>query len=167
MIEQEIRDFTCDNYELSEDEFNNLFEELKFVSRVKRILKKINSKDLVEAIKISEYIWPYIDLGYYIKRYPINKAYLKNNKDKYIDKYKNLQKFYMHASELYNDYQEFYKYANILDIDKAEEYLLSNMPNEQIYQLSKETNDWIQKFLKKVIEKNFKKVLSFCKNVIE
>ena len=154
IIDQEIRDFTRDNYELSEDEFNNLFEEKKFITRAKRILNKLNGKDLVEAIKRSEYIWSYLDLGYYIKRYPINKAYLKNNKDKYIDEYKDLQKFCMHVSELSNDYQEFYKYANILDIDKVEEYLLTHMPNEQIYELSKETDDWIQKlfyfsFLKK------------------
>ena len=61
IIDQEIRDFTRDNYELSEDEFNNLFEEKKFITRAKRILNKLNGKDLVEAIKRSEYIWSYLD----------------------------------------------------------------------------------------------------------
>ena len=154
IIDQEIRDFTRDNYELSEEDFNNLFEKKKFISKAKRILNKLNRKELVEAIKRSEYIWDYIDLGYYIKKYPIDKAYLKKNSDKYLDEYKNLQKFCMHVSELSNNYKEFYQYADIIDIDGAEEYLLSNMPNEQIYELSKETNDWIQKlfyfsFLKK------------------
>ena len=56
--------------------------------------------------------------------------------------------------ELTNNYQEFYSYAQKLDIDRVEEYLLSNMPNEQIYELSQETDDWLQKlfyfsFLKK------------------
>ena len=154
IIDQEIRDFTRDNYELSEDEFNTLFDKKKFVSRAKKILNKLNRKELIEAIKRSEYIWSYLDLGYYIKRYPIDKAYLKKNSDKYLYEYKELQKFCMHVSELTNDYKEFYQYANILDIDGVEEYLLSNMPNDQIYELSKETNDWIQKlfyfsFLKK------------------
>ena len=154
IIDQEIRDFTRDNYLLPEEEFDSLFNKKKFVSRAKRILNKLNSKELVEAIKRSEYIWSYIDLGYYIKRYPIDKAYLKNNQDKYIVEYKNLQKFCMHVSELTNNYQEFYSYAQKLDIDRVEEYLLSNMPNEQIYELSQETDDWLQKlfyfsFLKK------------------
>ena len=154
IIDQEIRDFTRDNYELSEEEFDKLFSKKKFISKAKSILNKLNSKELVEAIKRSEYIWSYIDLGYYIKKYPIDKAYLKNNEDKYIEEYKNLQKFCMHVSELTNDYNEFFRYACILDIDGVEEYLLSNMPNEQIYELSKETDDWSQKlfyfsFLKK------------------
>ena len=154
IIDQEIRDFTRDNYELSEEEFDKLFSKKKFISKAKSILNKLNSKELVEAIKRSEYIWSYIDLGYYIKKYPIDKAYLKNNEDKYIEEYKNLQKFCMHVSELTNDYNEFFRYACILDIDGVEEYLLSNMPNDQIYELSKETDDWSQKlfyfsFLKK------------------
>ena len=154
IIDQEIRDFTRDNYELSEEEFNEQFDEKKFISRAKRILNKLNSFDLIEAIKRSEYIWSYIDLGYYIKKYPINKTYLKNNKDKYLETYKNLQKFCKHISELSNDFNEFFEYAVVLDIDGVEEYLLSNMPNNQIYELSQETNDWNQKlfyfsFLKK------------------
>ena len=51
----------------------------------------------------------------------------------------------MHISELTNNYKQFYQYADQIDIDGAEEYLLTNMPNDQIYELSKETNDWIQK----------------------
>ncbi len=154
IIDQEIRDFTRDNYELSEEEFNSLFDKKKFIAKAKKILDKLNSRELVEAIKRSEYIWSYINLGYYIKKYPIDKTYLKNNSDKYFDEYKELQKFCIHVSELSNDYNEFDKYANILDIDGAEEYLLKHMPNDQIYKLSQETDDWIQKlfyfsFLKK------------------
>ena len=154
VIDQEIRDFTRDNYELPEDEFNELFEENKYIERAKKLLNKLNSKELIEVIKRSEYIWSYLDLGYYIRKYPIDKAYLKLNHDKYIEEYKNLQKFCFHISELANDFDEFYRYANILDIDGVEEYLLSNMPNNQIYELSNETNDWNQKlfyfsFLKK------------------
>ena len=154
IIDQEIRDFTRDNYELSEEEFNSLFDKKKFIAKAKRILNKLNNKELVEAIKRSEYIWSYIDLGYYIKKYPIDKNYLKNNSDKNLDEYKNLQKFCLHVSELTNNYEDFFKYADILDIDGAEEYLLKNMPNEQIYELSQETDDWVQKlfyfsFLKK------------------
>ena len=154
IIDQEIRDFTRDNYELSEEEFNSLFDKKKFIVKAKQILDKLNSKELVEAIKRSEYIWSYINLGYYIKKYPINKTYLKNNSDKYLDEYKELQKFCIHISELSNDYNEFDKYTNMLDIDGAEEYLLKHMPNDQTYKLSQETDDWIQKlfyfsFLKK------------------
>lgn len=145
IIDQEIRDFTRDNYELSEEEFNNLFEKKNYISKAKRILSRLNRKELVEAIKRSEYIWDYLDLGYYLKKYPIDKAYLKQNNDKYLDEYRNLQKYCMHISELTNNYKQFYQYADQIDIDGAEEYLLTNMPNEQIYELSKETSDWIQK----------------------
>jgi hypothetical protein len=145
IIDQEIRDFTRDNYELSEEEFNNLFEKKNYISKAKRILSRLNRKELVEAIKRSEYIWDYLYLGYYLKKYPIDKAYLKQNNDKYLDEYRNLQKYCMHISELTNNYKQFYQYADQIDIDGAEEYLLTNMPNDQIYELSKETNDWIQK----------------------
>ena len=38
IIDQEIRDFTRDNYLLPEEEFDSLFNKKKFVSRAKRIL---------------------------------------------------------------------------------------------------------------------------------
>ena len=33
----------------------------------------------------------------------------------------------------------------ILDTDNIESYLLSHMPNEQIYELSQETDEWDEK----------------------
>ena len=154
IIDQEIRDFTRDNYELPDNEFNELFDKKKYIPQAQSLLKKLNSKDIIEVVKRSEYLWTYLDLGHYIRKYPIDKVYLKNNNDKYIEEYKNLQNFSMHISELSNNFEEFYRYATILDIDGVEEYLLSNMPNSQIYELSNETNDWNQKlfyfsFLKK------------------
>ena len=47
IIDQEIRDFTRDNYELSEEEFNNLFEKKNYISKAKRILSRLNRKELV------------------------------------------------------------------------------------------------------------------------
>ena len=51
--------------------------------------------------------------------------------------------FYL--SDIANNYQDFNEYMKKLDVDNIEKYLLENMPNEQIYELSKETGIWEEK----------------------
>jgi len=158
IIDQNIRDFINDNCELSEDEFNDLFYEKGYVDKAINILNKLTKKNRIEAIKRCEYIWSFIDISKYMIKYPIDKEYLKNNKDMYIEEYKSLQDFCLRVSDYATNYKEFDLYVKKLDIDGAEDYLLKHMPNDQIYKLSCGTNDWLQKlFYFSYFKKNEKK----------
>ena len=145
IIDQNIRDFFSDNCELSEEEFNSLFEEKGYVEKAIKILNRLKRKDRIEAIKRCEYIWNFIDISKYMIKYPIDKDYLRHNKEKYIDEYKKLQDFCLRISDCANTYKEFDNYARKLDIDGVEDYLLRHMPNDQLYKLSCGTTDWLQK----------------------
>lgn len=145
LIDQDIQSFIMDNIEMSEEEFEEEFAKKKFVSKAIRVLNKMSRYDLIEAIKRCRYIWKFVDLNKFIKKYPINKKYLKENKDKYIEEYHKLRNTCFSICDLSNDYNEFQKYLDSLDIDNVEEYLLTNMPNEQIYALACESTDWSQK----------------------
>ena len=145
MIDQDIQDFIYDNKELSDLEFEDKFCQKKYVDKAVSILKKMNSKDLIEVIKRCRYLWNFIDLKKFIKRYPLNKTYLKNNQDMYIEEYRNLQKTCYSISDISNNVNEFQDYMNILNVDDIEKYLLTNMPNEQIYSLASSTGMWDEK----------------------
>lgn len=145
ILDQNIRDFINDNCELSEDEFDNLLEEKGYVNKAINILNRLNRKNRIEAIKRCEYLWSFIDITKYMIKYPIDKEYLRNNTDKYIEEYKSLQDFCLRISDYATSYKDFDLYARKLDIDGVEDYLLKHMPNDQLYKLSCSTNDWVQK----------------------
>ena len=154
VIDQEIADFFYENDGLSDDEVNDSFEKKHFVEKALKKVAKLSSKNVLEAIRRSRYLNQFIDLKKFIKKYPLNKSYLKKNKDLYLEEYKKLRKICLYLSDISVDYNEFREYMDILDVDNIECYLLENMPNNQIYSLSIETNDWMQKlfyfsFLKK------------------
>ena len=75
----------------------------------------------------------------------MNKKYLKTNKEEYIEEYRKLQKICFYLSDIAKDYREFHEYMQVLDADNVEDYLLKNMPNEQIYTLASETGLWEEK----------------------
>lgn len=145
MIDQDIQDFIYDNQELSDLEFEDKFYQRKYIDKAISILKKMNSKDLIEVIKRCRCLWNFIDLKKFIKKYPLNKTYLKNNQEMYIEEYRNLQKICYSISGISSDFKEFQDYMNILNVDDTEKYLLTNMPNDQIYNLANSTGMWDEK----------------------
>ena len=156
VIDQEIGDFLLENQDLSNNELDNSnsINEKHFVNKALKILNKLSSKNVIELIKRSRYLNDFIDIKKFIKKYPLNKAYLKKNNDMYIEEYRKLRSFCVYCSEIALNYSEFCEYMDVLDTDNVEAYLLENMPNNQIYELSRDTNDWNQKlyyfsFLKK------------------
>lgn len=142
MIDQEIGDFLYENNQIDDLEFNNLFEEKKFVDRALKMLRKLSSKNIIEVVRRSRYLNSFIDLKKYIKKYPINKKYLKNNQNEYINEYHKLRNICMHLSDIVESFDEYYDYMDLLDVDNVEVYLLTEMPNDQIYTLASETEDW-------------------------
>lgn len=145
IIDEEIGDFLYENESLSEFELNDKFEEENFVGKAMKLLTKLSNKNVIELLKRSQYLNSFIDLKKYIKKYPLNKSYLKKNSDMYIEEYKKLRKMCFYLGDISVDYGEFQEYMHVLDVDNIESYLLKNMPNEQIYSLSLDTSDWMQK----------------------
>ena len=145
IIDQQIGDFLLENIDLSDDEKSSLFDQKKYVDKALKIIQKSSNKVVFELLRKSQYINQFIDLKKYIKRYPINKSYLKRNKNLYIEEYKKLRNICFHLSDICIDYVDFQEYMNVLDVDNIEAYLLENMPNDQIYTLSLDSTDWLQK----------------------
>lgn len=145
MIDQDIQDFIIDNEDLSDLEFEDKFYKKRYIDKAINILKKMSSKDMIEVIKRCRYLWNFIDLKKFIKRYPLNKTYLNNNKDMYIEEYRNLQNTCYSLSNISTNIKEFQDYMSILAVDDIEKYLLTNMPNDQIYSLASSTGMWDEK----------------------
>jgi len=145
MIDQDIQDFIIDNEDLSDLEFEDKFYKKRYIDKAINILKKMSSKDMIEVIKRCRYLWNFIDLKKFIKRYPLNKTYLNNNKDMYIEEYRNLQNTCYSLSNISTNVKEFQDYMSILAVDDIEKYLLTNMPNDQIYSLASSTGMWDEK----------------------
>ena len=145
MIDQEIGEFFYENEGISDDELNSKFDEKNYINRCLNLLSKLSSKNVIELLKRSNYLNDFIDLKKYIKKYPINKTFLRKNKDMYIEEYHKLRNMCLYLSDISENYKVFNDYMSVLDVDNVEAYLLSNMPNEQIYSLSCETTDWMQK----------------------
>ena len=79
---------------------------------------------MIEVIKRCRYLWYFVDLKKFMKKYPINKTFLRNNKDMYIEEYRNLQKTCYSLSNISNDAKEFQDYMSLLNVDDTEKYLL-------------------------------------------
>ena len=145
IIDQEIGDFFYQNNDLSDNELDIKFEEKDFIGKALKIIDKLSNKDVLELLKRCSYLNDYIDIKKFIKKYPLNKSYLKKNKELYLDEYHKLRNTCIYLCDISSNYQEFQEYMDVIDADGVEAYLLSNMPNKQIYSLSLETTDWSQK----------------------
>ena len=145
IIDQEIGDFFYENEELTDNELNMKFEEKNYINKALKIISKLSSKNVIELLKRSRCLNSFIDLKKFIKKYPLNKTYLKEHQDMYLEEYHKLRKMCFYLSDIAIDYNEFLDYMKILDTDNIESYLLSHMPNEQIYELSQETDEWDEK----------------------
>ncbi len=142
IIDQEIANFYYDNMELNDEKFIKKFNKEKYVDKIIKIIEKLSNKNILELLKRSSYIKDIIDLKKYLKNYPINKTYLKKNQDMYILEYKKLCNTCDYLSDISKNSNEFLEYMDILNIDGTTDYLLSNMPNDQIYKLASETGEW-------------------------
>lgn len=154
IIDQKIGDFYYDNTNLTDDEFVEKFYNMNYIDKALKKVKKLSGNKVLELLKRSNYIKDFIDLKKFLKPYKINKKYLKENQEMYIEEYKKLRRTCFLISDISSNDCDFEEYMDALDIDNIEEYLLKNMPNEQIYKLSLETGIWDEKlfyfsFLKK------------------
>lgn len=145
IIDQEIGDFFYENNDLPNEELNDKFEKENFREEALKKIKKLSNKNVLELLRRSTYLPSFINIKSFIKKYPLNKSYLKKNKDMYLSEYQKLRKTCNYLSDISADYNEFLEYMRVLDADNVERYLLEHMPNEQIYELSCLTPEWAEK----------------------
>ena len=145
IIDEEIGNFYYENEGMDNDTLMNKFNENNYVERALKIIKKMSSENVLELLKRCNYLTDFIDLKKFIKKYPLNKTYLKKNNNEYLEEYHKLRNTCYRISDIAINYHDFEEYMNILDISYVENYLLSNMSNEQLYTLSCETNIWDEK----------------------
>ena len=154
IIDQKIGDFYYENNTLTNDEFIKKFDTTDYVSKALKLINKLSGRKVLELLKRSNYLIDFIDLKKFLKPYKINKKYLKENNDMYIVEYKKLRNICFMISDIATSNYDYEEYMNVLNIDNISDYLLHNMPNNQIYALSCETGLWEEKlfyfsFLKK------------------
>ncbi len=157
IIDQKIGDFFYNNEDLSENDFFDKFEKTRYIDKALKIMNKLSNKNVIELLKRNCYLKEFIDFKKFIREYPLNKTYLKQNKDMYIEEYKKLRRTCYYISDIARDNKEFEEYMDVLKVDDVEKYLLSNMPNEQIYSLASETSFWDEKLYLFSYFKNKKK----------
>jgi hypothetical protein len=154
IIDQEIGNFYYGNTTLTDDEFVEKFYNMNYIDKALKKVKKLSGEKVLELLKRSNYLKDFIDLKKFLKPYKINKKYLKENKDMYIEEYRRLKNTCYLIGDIAIDNYDFAEYMDALDVDNTFEYLLRHMPNDQIYALANETNIWDEKlfyfsFLKK------------------
>lgn len=145
LIDQEIGKFIEDSEELNDDEFDDEFEKRAYITKAISKLNKISSEGIIELIKRCEYLWDFVDVKTFIKKYPIKKKYLKMNNDMYIEEYRKLKNICYTLNYITDNKNELFECYDKLNVYDTEIYLLKNMPNDQLYCLSNDTGVWDEK----------------------
>ena len=120
---------------------NDELEIEKIVSKLKRILSKLNNREILYILKNGSSIHEVIDVLDYLKKYKIDKKELENEKS-YKDELIKLNNFIELINDSAYNEQEYYYVCEKCDIDNVASYLLSKMNNEDIMNLSNESDDW-------------------------
>ena len=113
----------------------------KVVLNVSKLLEKLNNDDLLYLLLNAESIHKVIDVTAYFKKYKINKKKIKNE-NTYKENFKKLRLFVERIREVSICEEEYMYICTKCDVDCVSDYLLTNMSNEDIMDLSQETDDW-------------------------
>ena len=133
-----------------EDELTELFfngkrnddlEVIELVSKIERILPKLNNKEILYLLKNGTSIHDVLDIVVYLKKYKINKKELKEE-NSYKEELKKLNNFIEMVSDSSINENEYMYICMKCDVDQVASYLLSHMTNEDIMSLSNESDDW-------------------------
>ena len=133
--DEKITDMLICGYQIDDLKINNL------VLKLKKILLKLNNKELLYILRNGNSIHEVIDVASYLKKYRINKKELKID-NSYKDELKKLNNFISLISDSALDETEYMFLCSKCDVDNVASYLLSKMSNDDIMKLSKETDDW-------------------------
>lgn len=144
-LEQLIIKFIDDNNDPDDETVDERFLETGYVNQCINILKRMSNNDVLESLKRFEYIRMFVDFKVFLKKYSINKKKIKENPENCLIEYDKINKICLTISEVSDNQNDFLSYLKILDVDSTMEWLLKNMPNEDLLALSNRTCDWTEK----------------------
>ena len=125
---------------LEENNINNVECE-NIVLKIKELLKKVSNNDLIYLLENGNGIHEFINVTTYFKKYKINKKQIKAD-NSYVKEFKKLTYFVEKLREISLCEEEYMYICNKCLVDDISNYLLTNMKNEDIMELSHETDDW-------------------------
>ena len=134
-IENDLIDLYYDNKKIDTD------EEKKIISKLDRLLKKLNNMELIYLLKNGTAIHKAIDILIYFKEYKINKKEIKEN-NSYKEELTKLNRFIDSISDAVWNENEYMYICSKCKVDDVADYLLKNMSNEDIMSLSNDSSDW-------------------------
>lgn len=134
-LENEVTDLLLNGYT------KETLEVELIINKIEKILSKLNNKELLYILKNGSIIHEFINVSDYLKKYKINKKELKMD-NSYKDELKKLNNFIELISESSIDENEYMYICTKCDVDNIASYLLSKMTNEDIMNLSNESDDW-------------------------
>lgn len=113
----------------------------KVVSSVGKLLDKLDNDELLYLLSDESCIHQFVDITAYFKKYKINKAKLKEEKN-YQETFRKLNLFVERIRNVSICEEEYMTICQKCAVDDVSNYLLSKMTNEEIMSLSFETDDW-------------------------
>ena len=133
-----------------EDELGYLFEDKELINdneakkigdKLLSLLKKLNNDELLYLLDNVIYIHQVVDITRFFKKYKINKKEIKEN-NAFKKVFKKLNLFVERVREISLSEEEYMFICSKCSVDDTAKYLLKNMSNEDIMELSNETGDW-------------------------
>lgn len=113
----------------------------KLVLTISNLLHKLNNDELLELLLNANSLHRVIDVTAYFKKYKINKKKIKSE-NLYKEAFKKLSSFVERIRYASVCEEEYTYICNKCDVDSISDYLLTNMSNEEIMELSNESDDW-------------------------
>lgn len=144
-LEQLIIKFIDENPDFDDPTIDERFENTHYVEKCINLLKRMNNKDVLESLKRFEYVRMFVDFKVFLKKYTIDKKDIKENPNKCLTEYDKLNNICETIFNISDNQNDFLSYTKILDVDKSFEWLLKNMPNEDLMALANRSTDWTEK----------------------
>ena len=135
ILEEKLDDYLKDGIDTTDVECE------KVVLEIADLLSSLSNDELIYLLLNSDSIHQVIDVTAYFKKYIINKKKLKEE-NSYKEEFKKLSYFVERIREASVCEEEYMYICNKCEVDLVSDYLLSNMKNEDIMELSKESDDW-------------------------
>lgn len=114
---------------------------LKIVDEMSKILKRMDNYELLYILEHGVYIHQVLDVDAYFKKYKIDKKKIKEE-NTYKEEFRKISRFVEKVQEVSLSDAEYQFICKMCLVDDVAEYLLAKMSNDDIMELSKETDDW-------------------------
>jgi len=134
-LENSITDLLFQGKNLNNEEIVSL------VSEISKLLLKLNNQEILYLLANCSTLHNILDVTDYLKKYKINKKRLQEEKS-YKEELKKLNNFVELIRESSLDENEYLYICKKCCIDDIADYLLNNMTNDDIMELSNESDDW-------------------------